>query len=304
MKGTLSPLSVKADEAITLKIDISGTGNLRVVKNPEATFPNDFEIFDPKVESNIRTTAAGVTGSKTVEYVAIPRYAGDFEIPAIQFSYFDTKTGAYKTLSAGPYTLHVEKGEGGESNLPAMSNFSNRENVRNIGQDVRYLKVEGIRFITKSDRFLGSPLFYLCYVLPALFFIAFFIIYRKQVKENADIARVRTKKANKMAVKRLKNAGKLMRESRREEFYDETLRAVWGYLSDKLNIPVASLTKDNVETELKKYGVGEPLINLFMDVLNTCEFARYAPSQAPDALDNLYGSAINAIGEMENTIKR
>ncbi|GHV47290.1 aerotolerance-like protein [Bacteroidia bacterium] len=303
MKGSLSPLSVKANEAVTLKLDIAGTGNLRVVKNPEVSFPNDFEVYDPKVESNTRTTAGGVSGNKTIEYVAIPRYAGDFEIPAIHFSYFDTKSGAYKTLSAGPYSLHVEKGEGGESGGPVMSNFSNRENVRNIGQDVRYLKVKGIRFISKSDMFLGSPLFYLCYLLPALFFIAFFIIYRKQVKENADIARVRTRKANKTAVKRLKNAGKLMRESRKEEFYDETLRAVWGYLSDKLNIPVASLTKDNVEAELNKYGVGEPLINRFMDILNTCEFARYAPSQAPDALDKLYDSAINAIGEMENTIK-
>ena len=123
-------------------------------------------------------------------------------------------------------------------------------------------------------------------------------------KENADIALVRTKKANKMAVRRLKNAGKLMKENKKEEFYDEVLRALWGYLSDKLSIPQSDLTKDNVEIELAKYGVDESLTNEFMDILNTCEFARYAPSQASDAMDKLYELTVDAIGKMENTIKK
>ena len=125
-----------------------------------------------------------------------------------------------------------------------------------------------------------------------------------QVKENANIALVRTKKANKTAVKRLKNAGRLMKENKKEAFYDEVLRALWGYLSDKLNMPQATLTKDNVEMELVRYGVDEGLIREFMDILNTCEFARYAPSQASDAMDKLYESTVDAIGKMENTIKK
>ena len=124
------------------------------------------------------------------------------------------------------------------------------------------------------------------------------------MKENANIALVRTRRANKVAAKRLKIAGKLMAENKREAFYEETLRALWGYLSDKLNIPQANLTKDNVEAELAKYGVSENLISEFMDILNTCEFARYAPSAETDAMDKLYRQTVDAIEKMENTIKK
>ncbi|MDR3141374.1 MAG: BatD family protein [Tannerellaceae bacterium] len=305
MSASINSNQVKTNEAVIVKLSISGTGNIRLVKNPEVTFPNDFDIYDPKVENNTRTTAAGVSGTKTIEYMAIPRYAGDFEIPAIQFSYFDTKTGTYKTLSSETFSLHVEKGEGGEGNAPVVSNFgNNRENVRYLGQDIRYLKMKNINFQSNDDLFFGSFMYYMCYLVPALLFIVFFIIYRKQVKENANIALVRTKKANKMAVRRLKNAGKLLKENKKEEFYDEVLRALWGYLSDKLNIPQSNLTRDNVEAELTKYGVNESLISEFIDILNSCEFARYAPSQASDTMDKLYKSTVDAIGKMENTIKR
>jgi hypothetical protein len=304
MTANISSKNIKANEAVTLKLTISGSGNLRVIKNPEVAFPNDFDVYDPKVENNIRTSASGVSGSRTIEYVAIPRFGGDFEIPAILFSYFDTKTGVYKTLSSGPYALHVEPDEGGNGNAPLISNFSNRENVKNRGNDIHYLKIKGIKFISRKDTFFGSYVYYLCYLIPALLFIIFFFIYRKQVKENANIALVRTKKANKMAVRRLKNAGKLMRENKKEAFYEEVIRALWGYLSDKLSIPQSNLTKDNVEIELQKYGVGEPLIHEFMDILNTCEFARYAPAETSDAMDKLYELTVNAIGDMENTIKK
>ena len=284
MTSSISSEKVKTDEAVTVKVVISGNGNVKLLKNPEVEFPNDFDIYDPKVETNIKTTTGGSTGTKTIEYMAIPRYAGDFEIPAIAFSYFDTKSGAYKTLTSGPYKLHVEQGQGG-GNAPVVSNFSNKESVKYLGKDIRYLKVNPIRFVPRDEMFFGSLAFYLCYIIPVVLFVIFFIIYRKQVKENANIALVRTKKANKTAVKRLKNAGKLLKENKKEEFYDEVLRALWGYLSDKLSIPLANLTKDNVEAELAKYGVDESLISEFMDILNTCEFARYALVFLPDAID-------------------
>ena len=176
--------------------------------------------------------------------------------------------------------------------------------MKYLGKDIRYLKVKDFNFIANNDIFFGSFMYYMCYIVPGILFIVFFFIYRKQVKENSNIALVRTKKANKIAVRRLKNAGKLMKENKKEEFYDEVLRALWGYLSDKLNIPQASLTKDNVETELSKYGVDDTLTNEFMDILNTCEFARYAPAQASDAMDKLYELTVDAIGKMENTIKK
>jgi tetratricopeptide (TPR) repeat protein len=299
LKSSVSSTEVKANEAVTVTLKINGNGNIRLVKNPEVKYPNDFDIYDPKIAQDVKTTAAGVNGSKTIEYTAIPRFGGDFEIPPVTFSYFDPKTETYKTLSTEPYRLHVEKGEGDAASGPVVSNFSNRESVRVLGQDIRYLKVKDIDFVSKDELLYGSSVYYLCYLVPALLFIAFFFIYRKQVKENANIALVRTKKANKMAVKRLKIAGRLLKANRTEEFHEEVLRALWGYLSDKLNIPQSNLTKDNVETELTQHGVDETLIKEFMDILNTCEFARYAPSQAPDAMDKLYGLAVDAIGNME-----
>lgn len=304
MSAELSSNNVKTDDAVTIKVTITGNGNVKLVKNPDVTFPNDFDVYDPKVQTDIKTTTAGVSGTKTIEYMAIPRFAGDFEIPAISFSYFDIKSGTYKTITSESYKLHVEQGKGG-GNSPVVSNFSNKESVKFLGKDIRFLKTSGFSFIeNRNDIFFGSFMYVLCYLVPSILFIVFFFIYRKQVKENSDIALVRTKKANKMAVRRLKNAGKMMKENKREEFYEEVLRALWGYLSDKLSIPQANLTKDNVETELSKYGVDEVLVNEFMDILNTCEFARYAPSQASDAMDKLYELTVDAIGKMESTIKK
>lgn len=303
MSSSISSNSVKADEAVTIKVAVSGNGNIKLVKNPEVVFPNDFDVYDPKVETNIKTTTAGSSGTKSIEYMAIPRFGGDFEIPAIEFSYFDTKSGSYKTLKSEAYKLHVEQGEV-TATAPVVSNFSNKESVKYLGKDIRYLKVKNIRFVSNNELFFGSFMYAMCYLLPLILFVVFFMIYRKQVKENSDLALVRTKKANKMAVRRLKNAGKLMKENQKEAFYEEVLRALWGYLSDKLSIPQANLTKDNVEAELATYGVDEALIREFMDILNTCEFARYAPAQTSDAMDKLYEQTVDAIGKMENTIKK
>ena len=305
MTARISANQVKANDAVTVNVQITGNGNIKMAKNPEVTFPNDFEIYDPKVDTQTKTTTAGVSGTKTIEYMAIPRYAGDFEIPSVEFSYFDTKSASYKTLKSDAFQLHVEKGEEGAASAPVVSNFANKESVKYLGQDIRFLKTRGIHFSPKREEvFFGTALYAMSYLVPLLLFIVFFIVYRKQIKENADLARVRTKKANKIAVKRLKNVGKLLQAQQKEAFYDEVMRALWGYLSDKLNMPLSSLTKDNVEAELAKYGVDEALTRDFMEILNTCEFARYAPSQASDAMDKLYEQTIDAIGKMENTIKK
>ncbi len=306
MNSSITSENVKANDAVTIKIDISGNGNIKLIKNPEIVFPNDFEVYDPKVNLNLKTTTNGVSGSKSIEYLAIPRYAGDFTIPSASFSYFDIKSGTYKTLSTPEYKLHVDKGEGGAGapNQPVYSNYSNKEDLKFVGKDILYIKTDGFSFNKKDEFLFGKLSYILWYIIPALLFIIYFIVNRKQAKENANIALVRTKKANKVASKRLKTAGKLLKENKREEFYDEVLKALWGYLSDKLNIPVSSLTKDNVEAELTKYGVGEPLIKEFMDILNTCEFARYAPSQGSHEMDKLYDSTVSAIDKMESTIKK
>ena len=279
--------------------------NIKLAKDLEISFPNDFEVYDSKVDNNIKTTSSGTSGTKSIEYMAIPRYAGDFEIPAVQFSYFDPKDGSYKTLSSQPFKLHVEKGIGGEnSSSPVISNFGTQERVKYLGQDIRYIKVSKPHFVSNKEFFFGSFMYIMAYVLIAVLFIVFFAIYRKQVKENANIALVRTKKANKIAVRRLKKAERLLKERKKEEFYDEVLRAVWGYLSDKLNIPQANLTKNNVEAELMVFGGDKEVSDRFIDILNTCEFARYAPSQAPEAMEQLFKQTFDAIGKMENITKK
>lgn len=305
LTSEINATNVKANDAVTVKLNIKGNGNLKLIKNPEVKFPNDFEIYDPKIESNTETTVNGTSGTKTIEYMAIPRYEGDFDIPAVEFSFFDPKDGKYKTLKSDAYKLHVEKGEGGNNaSSPVVNNFTNKEAVKYLGQDIRYLKVKTPQFIQTNNLFYGSLMYALGYIIPAIVFIVFFVIYRKQIKENANIALVRTKKANKVASRRLKQAGRLLSEGKKEAFYDEVLRALWGYLSDKLNIPVANLTKDNVEAELDKYGISPELSKTFMDILKECEFARYAPVQGTGAMDKLYKETVSVIEQMENTIKK
>jgi len=306
MRTSINTNSLKTNEAVTVTVSFSGSGNIRLLKNPEIVFPTDFEVYDPVVNNNFRTTVQGTSGTKTIEYTAIPRFAGDFEIPSIRFSYFDPKKEVYETLTSDPFNLHVERGVGGEdASSPVVSNFSTQENLRYLGQDIRYIRlISNPHFILNGEIFFGSFTYLLVYLIVTVLFTVFFIIYRKQVKENANIALVRTRKANRTAVKRLKKAEKLLKENKKEEFYDEVLRALWGYLSDKLNIPQAKLTKENVETELSRYGVGEELADEFMNILHTCEFARYAPAQASEAMDTLFKQTVNAIGKMENTIKK
>lgn len=302
IKSVCSTNELKVNEAVTLKLDISGVGNMKLISTPEVYFPQDFEIYDPKVENKFSLTRNGLSGKKIIEYLAIPRHAGTFTIPAIEFSYFDLKSKSYKTLSTEPYELHVAKGEGGTEQV--VTSFTNKEDVKLIGQDIRYIKTGEIRLSPKGHFFFGSLTYYMWYILPLSFFLIFIIVYRKQAIENANVSKVRVKNANKVAVKRLKYACKLMKENKNEEFYDEVLKASWGYISDKMSIPVSELSKDNVEQELMKHNVDKALSEEFIRVLDECEFARYAPSSATSGMDRIYSAAIEVISKMESSIKR
>ena len=302
MTSSISTNQLKTNDAVTVKVTISGNGNLKMIKNPEIVFPNDFEKLDPDVKTNIKASQNGVAGNKTIEYNAIPRYAGNFTIPASEFSYFDLKLGTYKTLKTDEFSLQVEQGETGGINAPII-NASNKEDIRFLGKDIRYIKTDAADF-HRGEFFFGTLKYLLFYIVPALLFLIFFWINRKQAAMNANIALVRTKKANKVASKRLKTAAKYLKQNNTELFYDETLRAVWGYLSDKLNIPVSALTKDNVDANLIEYGVNASLIQEFRDILDTAEFARFAPAQAIGSMDELYNATVQAIDKMENTIKK
>ena len=301
ISSSINSTNVKTNDAVTIKLVISGTGNLKLIGDPEVKFPDDFEMYDPKVDNKFRLTNAGLSGSKVIEYLAIPRNAGTFKIPAVKFSYFDIKSRSYKTLTTEEYELHVEKGEGNAAQT--IANFTNKEDLRILNEDIRFIKQNEVTLSQKGAFFFDSMVYWLLYLVPGIAFIIFFIIYRKQIAANANVARMRTKKANKVAVKRMKLAGKLLSENKKDIFYDEVLKALWGYISDKLNIPVSRLSKDNIEEELRKYGVEDALIKEFLAALNDCEFARFAPGDDNQAMDKVYSASLAVISKMENSIK-
>lgn len=300
--STLSKNHVKANEALTLDFVINGVGNIKLVKDPVVEFPKDFEVYDPKVTNDVRVTENGLSGSRTIEYMFIPRYPGEYTIPPITFSYYDTKDNKYYTIKSEEYKITVDKDPNAGSATSATS-YSNQREVQ-VEQDIRYLKTGTLKFRKSDDFFIGSLSYVMAYLIPLLLLIACSVMYRKQIKANADVARLRTKKANKVASKRLKLAKRYLAEHKKDSFYEEVLRAVWGYLSDKLTIPVADLNRENVENELSRYGADEALIRDYIGILDTCEFARYAPSESNDAMDKIYEQTVEAIGKMESVIKK
>lgn len=301
LSSSVSTTQVKTNDAVTLKIVISGTGNLKLLSDPTIEFPADFEVYDPKVDNKSRLTNEGLSGSKVIEYLVIPRTAGIYKIPSVKFSYFDIKSRSYKTLSTEEYTINVDKGEGNAQQV--ISNFTNKEDLKVLNEDIRFIKQGDVELTKKGEFFYGTTSYWMFYIIPAFIFIVFFVIYRKRIAANSNIAHMRTKKANKVAVKRLKLAGKLLSENKKNEFYDEVLKALWGYISDKLNIPLSRLSKDNVEEELQNYGVKEELIQEFIAALNNCEFARFAPGNDNQAMDKVYTASLEVISKMENSIK-
>ena len=301
LASSINATDVKTNDAVTIKLTLSGTGNMKLIGTPEVKFPQDFEIYDPKVTDDYKLTNSGLTGTKTFEYLAIPRHAGNFTIPAIEFTYFDLKSNSYKTLKTEAYNLKVAKGQGNADQV--ISDFTNKESVKMLGKDIRFIKLGDSSLRPKGDFFFGTVEYYLCYLIPLLLFVVFAVIYRQKALENANVAKVKTKKANKVATRRMKLAGKLLAENKKNEFYDEVLKALWGYISDKLSIPVSQLSKDNIEAELTNYGVPEALIAEFIGVLNECEYARYAPGNENEAMDKVYSASVEVISKMENSIK-
>jgi hypothetical protein len=298
MTSSMMPDQLKTDEVVTVKLSISGSGNIKFIKTPAIQFPNDFDELDPKTSESIRVSTSGVNGSKSIEYYGIPRYAGTYTIPGTEFSYFDLKTKTYKTLSSPAYQLQVEQGEGGSA-PQGMIAGTNKEDIKYLGQDIRYIKAAKPSF-NRGEYLWGGIGYWLFYIIPAVLFIVLFILFRKQAAQNANIALMRTKKANKVATKRLKEAKKFLAENNRERFYEEITRAVWGYLGDKLNMPASDLTRDNVEASLSEIGVNPDLISRFIGILDTAEFARFAPSGGHEAMDDLYNTTVSAINQMEN----
>lgn len=300
--SNISHKDVTTNDAVTLTVKITGSGNIRLIKNPELTLPTDFEVYDPRSTDNVQTTDNGASGSKTVEYLFQPRFEGDYVIPPVQFVYFNPASGKYITKSTPEYALHVTKGSE-EQSTTVMSSLR-KEDVRLIGKDIRFIKQGNPMLRIKGYTFYGTTGFYLVYLISALLFLVIFIVYRKKAKENANIALVRNKKANSVAKKRLRAASAFMKQNNNEAFHDEILKAFLGYLSDKLGIPVADLNRESAISKLQERGVTQEIINDYTDVTEQCEFARYAPSGGSEARMELYKKAENTMSQFEKQIKK
>lgn len=299
VSASLTPKELKANDALTLRLTASGNGNMKLMKAPTVNFPKDFETYDAKVTDQTKVGAGGVSGNKIFDYLAVPRHQGKYTIPAVEFCYFDTKDNTYKTVKTESFTINVAKGKGGARS----TSFTNREDVKLLASDIRYIHQGDVTLRQRGEAYFGTAAYWWSYAIPLLVLVALIVIFRKQAMENANVAKMRNKKANKAATKRLKQAAALLKEGKPAEFYEEVLKALWGYVGDKLNLPAAELNKENVSEKLQAKGADEELVQRLVEVMNDCEFARYAPGDPSQTMDKIYAAATEVINKMESTIK-
>ncbi len=291
----------RSNEAVTFRITVNGSGNLRLIEAPKVDFPADFEVYDPKATDNLSVTSSGMSGTKTFEYLFIPRNQGDFVIPPVKFTWFNPANGQYASQTSPEYNIHVEKGD--DSQNTTVTSAYTKEDVKYLGKDIRYIKQDKYHLRPKSALFFGSTAYWLTNMGALLAFVVIAVVYRKKLRENANIQLVRTKKANKVARRRLKEAYAYMKQKKEGEFHEAILKAYWGYLSDKLNIPLADLNREKATATLSAKKVSQEVITDFISLLDTCEFARYAPSAAGETPEELYNKAATLMGKLENQIR-
>lgn len=298
VSASLTPSEVKANDALTLRVTVSGSGNMKLMKTPVVRFPKDFETYDAKITDRTRAGSGGVAGNKIFDYLAVPRHPGEYAIPGVEFCYFDTGAKAYKTVKTESFGLSVAKGKGGGGG------HTNKEDVELLASDIRYIHQGEVSLRKRGESFFGTAAYWWSYAIPLLVLVAVVSVFRKRAGENADAVKARKKKASKAAAKRLRQAAELLKADKPVEFYDEVLKALWGYAGDKLNLPAAELNKDNVSEKLHSMGADASLVQELADTMNECEFARYAPGDPSRAMDKIYAAAAEVIDKMESFIER
>jgi tetratricopeptide (TPR) repeat protein len=300
ISAQLNKTETKANDPITLRVIVSGTGNLKLIKQPVISLPKDFDKYEPKVTDQTKLTSAGLEGSKIYDILIVPRHQGQYDIPPVEFTYFDTATKRYETVKSESFHLDVAKGAGTSS----VSDFSGQEDVDDLNKDIRFIKTGDVDQHQINDFFFGSTAYWCIIAALIVVFITLFVIFRQRAIENANVTKMRGKKANKVATKRLKLAARLMTDNKPNEFYDEVLRALWGYVGDKLNIPVAQLSHDNISSKLAERCVHQSIIDKFIGAIDECEFERYAPGDPKGNMNKVYDKAMLAIEKIEEAMKR
>lgn len=299
--ASLDKNQVKTNDAISLKIKVSGKGNIKLVEALKINFPSDFDSFDPKVSENIAVDDRGSSGTKTFEYLLIPRYAGDFTIPSVSFSYFDINSGRYQTKTSEFFQIHVEKGEG-DSQSAVVSGSISKKDVQLLGKDIRFLK-DDLGLTKKGDYFFGSGSFWLMLILlPLLLFIAL-ILKSRYDKDSSDVMKMKNKRATAKALKRLKDAELALKQSDDKRFFEALLLSLYGFFSDKLLIPVAELNRDSLNSKLNSQGIEAQIIQEMNQLLDTCEYSRYAPSGGKEEIQKHFDQAVKLIQQLDRQIK-
>ncbi|RLD80234.1 MAG: protein BatD, partial [Bacteroidetes bacterium] len=300
MQANINRNEIANNESLTLKVKISGSGNLKLIDKLNIDFPKTFEVYDPKISNNISNTASGASGSKTFEYLLIPREPGNFKIPAIKFSYFDIQSKSYKTLSVNDISILVNKSD---EILVSNNNISiSKEDIRTLGTDIRFIKQNSFELIEIDKSFFGSWKFYMFFLISFITFVIIVFVSRHKISQNANVALMKNKRANKISNKKLKMAASYMKQNNKAKFYDEIIHALWGYLSDKLNIPVSELSRNTVKDTLSKYEVNEEIINEFIVVIDGCEYAKYAPATENNQIEQDYKKARELINNFESVL--
>jgi hypothetical protein len=292
---------LKANEPINLKITITGKGNLELIEALPLSFPPDFETYDPKITNNLTKNSSGISGSRTFEYLIIPRNSGEFQIKPVEFSYFDPARQSYSTLSTPRYSIKVNKGDDEPSGI-TYSGVS-QKNIQFIGSDIRHIKTAHIPLQRINSFFIASTSFLLWLIIPALLFLGIIILWSKNKKRSGNIALVRNRKANKVAGKNLRKAGEFLASKETEAFFEEISRALWGYISNKFNIPLSDLSIESVHQRLSEKSISEESIGKFTGVLESCEFARFAPGDKSEKMQGIYDSALEVISKIEQELK-
>jgi len=301
VRSKIDKTELKVNDAINFSVTISGKGNIELIDELNVLFPPDFEVYDPKITNNIKTTNTGVSGSRKFEYLLIPRNSGQFVIEGVEFTYFDVLEKKYKTSRTSKYTINVEKGSGVASNI-SYSGVA-QEDIRYIGTDIMHIKKLPIKLLKIDNYFFGSTAFYLLLIIPVLLLIIFVFVWKNLKKKHGNIALMRHNNATKVAKRNLKKASSFLKENNKKEFYIEISQALWGYLSDKFQIPRADISMNSVNEALTKRNVKPEIIEKFIETLNNCEFARFAPGDATSMMEVIYNEALEIISRIERELR-
>ena len=302
IEASIKNNELKTDEGCNLSYTISGKGNLKLLEAFKLKLPADIETYDPKINDKISVSVDGVKGSRTFDYLLIPRYAGNYTIPPLQFSYFDPQKGQYVSLPGPEFTLKVAKGSGGDG--MSVSRGTEKEDVKQLGNDIRYIKTNMPLFIQKQNSLFGSGIFWVLLVIPAILYLLFLIWFRKYKKDYADELGAKKRKANATAQKQLKLANDFLNKNEYNAFFDEVFKAIYGYIGNKLSLSASELSKETIKTQLEVKQIDSNIVQQLLDLLELCEFARFAPVKDEKKMKDAYDNSVALISVLENKLKK